>query len=101
MTDILGAADISSISRDDMDELELERSMHAAFRWRAEDAGWSAASKIGLASAEDAEVFVESSSPKDSLCSSSSMLSSSSCVLNLPPCIGGRKLVQRPSMQPI
>jgi hypothetical protein len=66
------------------------------------EAGRSAGSKMGLCLADDVELD-ESCSEEDSdvVYSSSDVLSSSFCVLNFPPCMGGRKFVHRPSIRPI
>lgn len=75
--------------------------MLAVCRWRTED-DVSAGSKIGLWSADDVELALSwSEDEQDSKYSSSDSFSSSSCVLNFPPWIGGKKFVQRPSIRPI
>ena len=94
-TVILAGAEGCSGSIDDADEEA------STLRLRRLEAGWSAGSKMGLWVPEDA-VLVESwSEEHESRYSSSEILSSSSRVLNFPPCMGGTKLSQRPSIRPI
>jgi hypothetical protein len=101
-TDIFAAGVVSSSSTDEMLELEEALPVLFAARLRIEEDGWSTGSKIGLWSADEAELVVSCSEAEhESKYSSPESMSSSSCVLNLPPCIGGRKFVHRPSMRPI
>jgi hypothetical protein len=84
-----------------MEEAEEERGIAWALRFRIDVALRSAGSKTGLCSAEEPVLTESSSEEHESRYSSSDSSASSSCVLNLPPWMGGRKLSHGPLMRPI